>query len=127
MTYEKVRPGGWRDRPYLSTALNPSALDHFEEGIYEASVAAENALPNTPEGRTELAASPELSAAFVQAFAGTTITYDGSGNVTAVTEGGITTTYTYNPDGTVATDTRLGVTRAYTYDGSGNLTSIEEV
>jgi len=64
MTYEKVRPGGWRDRPYLSTALNPSALDHFEEGIYEASVAAENALPNTPEGRTELAASPELSAAF---------------------------------------------------------------
>lgn len=66
MTYEKVRPGGWRDRPYLSTALNPSALDHFEEGIYEASVAAENALPNTPDGRTELAASPELSAAFVQ-------------------------------------------------------------
>ncbi|SED49965.1 YD repeat-containing protein [Rhodococcus pyridinivorans] len=47
-----------------------------------------------------------------------------NGNVTSVTEDGITTTYTYNADGTVDTDTRAGVTRKYTYT-NGNLTKIE--
>lgn len=55
----------------------------------------------------------------------TTIDYDAEGNVTSVTEGGITTTYTYNPDGSVATDTRNSITREYTYDAAGNLVSME--
>lgn len=66
----------------------------------------------------------EASATYAPAFpASQTIAYT-DGNVTSVTEDGITTTYTYNPDGTVDTDTRQGVTRKYTYT-DGNLTGIE--
>ena len=51
------------------------------------------------------------------------ISYDPTtGDVTSITEGGITTTYTYNPDGTLNTETRLGKTRTRTYDGNGRLT-----
>jgi len=60
--------------------------------------------------------------------ASTTIVTDPeTGNVTSVTEDGVTTTYAYNDDGSVDTDTRLGVTRQYSYDADGNLTTIEEV
>lgn len=45
----------------------------------------------------------------------TAIVYDAAGNVTSITEGGVTTTYTYDADGNVATETRLGVTRTYAY------------
>ena len=57
----------------------------------------------------------------------TIVTDPETGNVTSVTEDGVTTTYTYNDDGSVDTDTRLGVTRQYSYDADGNLTTIEEV
>lgn len=53
------------------------------------------------------------------------ITYNPVGDVTSVTENGITTTYAYNEDGSIQSDTRLGVTRDYVYDGDGNLTGIE--
>jgi YD repeat-containing protein len=65
-----------------------------------------------------------LNATFVPALApSTSIVYNGSGQVTSVTENGITTTYTYNADGTVNTETRLGKVRTWVYDGSGNPTS----
>lgn len=114
------KPQEWRNGD-TSTPISAARLLHMEQGVKEASDATQ-----TPEGRQALAGSDELKAAFVQAFADTSITYDGSGNVATVTEHGITTTYTYNGDGTVATDSRLGVTREYTYDGAGNLVSIEE-
>lgn len=65
------------------------------------------------------------NAAYVRTMAATSgIVYDSTtGNVTSVTEGGITTTFTYNADGTVNTETRLGKVRTWAYDGSGNPTS----
>jgi len=67
----------------------------------------------------------ELSATYVPALAPTSaIAYDATtGNVTSVTEGGITTTFTYNADGTVNTETRLGKVRTWAYDTNGNPTS----
>lgn len=81
------------------------------------------------DSKTGEAALPEavnaaLRNTYGRAFpASQTIGYT-NGNVTSVTEDGITTTYTYNADGTVDTDTRQGVTRKYTYT-NGNLTKIE--
>lgn len=66
----------------------------------------------------------DISGTYDLADPSTVITYDGSGNLASVVEGGTTTTYTYNPDGSIATQTRLGVTRTYSYDASGNLTGI---
>lgn len=116
MAYEKQT---WNNQD-LSTPLSAARLNHLEDGIF-------NALENSAEGFQAVADSDELKTAFAQAFADTSITYDGSGNVATVTEAGVLTTYTYNGDGTVATDTRLGVTREYTYAPSGDLVSIEEV
>jgi len=67
----------------------------------------------------------ELTATYVPALAATSgIVYDATtGNVTSITEGGITTTFTYNADGTVNTETRLGKVRTWAYDGNGNPTS----
>jgi YD repeat-containing protein len=65
-----------------------------------------------------------LNATYVRAFeASSSIVYDGSGNVTSATEGGVTTTFTYNADGTVNTETRLGKVRTWAYDANGNPTS----
>jgi len=65
-----------------------------------------------------------LNATFDRAFEpSTSIVYDGVGNVTSSTEGGITTTYTYNADGSVHTETRQGKVRTWAYDGNGNPTS----
>lgn len=71
------------------------------------------------------AARGALNATYAREFEpSTAIVYDGAtGNVTSLTEGGITTTYTYNADGTVNTETRLGKVRTWAYDGSGNPTS----
>ncbi|KQR97705.1 MAG: hypothetical protein J0I33_07825 [Microbacterium ginsengisoli] len=77
MVYIKVRPGGWRQRPYISTSLDAAALDHFEQGIYDASVTADGAFQDTPEGRTALAASTELGEAFVGVANGVTATITG--------------------------------------------------
>jgi len=65
------------------------------------------------------------NATYVPALAATSgIVYDAStGNVTSITEGGITTTFTYNADGTVNTESRLGKVRTWAYDASGNPTS----
>jgi YD repeat-containing protein len=52
------------------------------------------------------------------------IVYDpATGNVTSITEDGVTTTFTYNPDGTVNTETMLGKVRTWAYDANGNPTS----
>ncbi len=60
---------------------------------------------------------------YQQAFPATSnITYNGNGDVTSVTEGGITTTYTYNANGTVSTETRNGKVRTWSYDANGNPT-----
>lgn len=66
-----------------------------------------------------------LNATYVPAMAATSdIVYDATtGNVTSITEGGITTTFTYNADGTVNTETRQGKVRTWTYDANGNPTS----
>jgi YD repeat-containing protein len=65
-----------------------------------------------------------LNATFARVFEpSASIVYDGSGNVTSATEGGITTTFTYNADGTVNTETRQGRVRTWAYDANGNPTS----
>lgn len=52
----------------------------------------------------------------------TGVTYDASGNILTITEGGVASVFTYNADSTVHTELRLGVTRTFAYDAGGNLT-----
>lgn len=46
---------------------------------------------------------------------------DANGNITSITEGGVTTTYTYDIEDRVVTETRFGVTRTFSYDTAGDL------
>jgi hypothetical protein len=108
----------WVDTPSSppppgSTPVHAADIKRWERGIAEAH-----------EELADKLSKADADATYGRAFpASQTIDYT-NGNVTSVTEDGITTTYTYNADGTVDTDTRQGVTRKYTYTG-GNLTKIE--
>jgi YD repeat-containing protein len=85
--------------------------------LTEATAATQATNPATPLGAA-------LNATYARAFEpSASIVYDGSGNVTSATEGGITTTFTYNADGTVNTETRQGRVRTWAYDANGNPTS----
>jgi len=100
-----------------STVPGPAGPATTDASLLAAGTVADARLP------TRLS-DAQLSATYDRAFeASTSIVYDGSGNVTSSTEGGVTTTFTYNLDGTVHTETRLGKVRTWAYDGSGNPTS----
>jgi YD repeat-containing protein len=100
-----------------STVPGPPGPATTDASLLTAGTVAEARLPSN-------LAATALNATYDRAFeASTSIAYDGSGNVTSTTEGGITTTFTYNADGTVNTETRLGKVRTWAYDGSGNPTS----
>lgn len=47
--------------------------------------------------------------------------YDAAGNLTSITQNGVTTVYTYDSAGNVLTENRAGHTATYTYDAAGNL------
>lgn len=36
LSYERVYPSGWRDRPNTTTPINQAALNHLEDGIVAA-------------------------------------------------------------------------------------------
>lgn len=103
----------WAALPYASAGPQGPA------GVADDTSVAD--LVTTPGTQTATA----LSATFVPAFEpSTSIAYDPvTGNVTSVTEGGVTTTFTYNANGTVNTETRLGKVRTWAYDANGNPTS----
>jgi YD repeat-containing protein len=82
------------------------------------------ALAETAQANAASSANSAADAAAGYTFqAAGSILYDTAGNVTSLTEGGITTTFTYNTDGTVNTETRLGKVRTWSYDANGNPTS----
>ncbi len=46
--------------------------------------------------------------------------YNAVGNVTQVTEGGVTTSYTYDNIDQLLSESRTGYSCSYTYDANGN-------
>lgn len=55
----------------------------------------------------------------------TSITYNGSGQVTDYTDSGVDTDILYNADGTVKTVTALGVTKTVSYNGDGTVATYQ--
>jgi YD repeat-containing protein len=108
---------------YTDTAL-ALKLDDAQLGA-ESGVAPLDSGSRVPEANLPAGlAATALNATYARAFEpSASIVYDGSGNVTSATEGGITTTFTYNADGTVNTETRQGRVRTWAYDANGNPTS----
>lgn len=119
-TLNKAAVGGLENVDNTSDANKPvstaqAAADALKQPI--ASLEADVAAKIGTSGALDTALDGEYTAAFRPS---SSILYDGSGNISSVTEGGITTTYTYNSDGTVATENRLGLVRTWTYDGNYN-------